>query len=357
MCSGRQTSRIGPSGRDRVAGLNARETLTWRDRRDMYGDLYNEPVPQNDMFTLAHLSDPHISPLPRAELSGLLGKRILGLLSWKLRRRKIHEGPVLGVLAQDIAAAAPDHIAITGDLVNISLPREFENAVAWLQCLGLPKDVTVVPGNHDAYVRMPWRTSLGLWSEFMAGSSPGGGPTEHPVGSNADFPFVRIRGEVALVGVSTACPMPANSAGGIIGQTQLDALALRLDELGHQGLFRVILIHHPPHDSTRHRRKRLIDSAGFRQIVARHGAELVLHGHTHQSGLMKLPTPQGHAPVISVPSASAKLKHGKKGRSQYHIYRIGRNGDGWRLEVEIRGIVAALDRFEIEGRFSLAVPH
>ncbi|MGH6933518.1 MAG: metallophosphoesterase family protein [Dongiaceae bacterium] len=309
------------------------------------------------MLTLVHISDPHLGPLPRPSLSELLSKRILGFLSWQLRRRKIHEGPVLGVLAQDIAAVAPDHIAITGDLVNISLPGEFVSATAWLRRLGSPRDITVIPGNHDAYVAMSWDRSIGQWSGFMTGSRPGSDQSELPMRSSDDFPFVRVRGEVALVGVTTACPMPAYSAGGYIGPRQVEALAGLLDELGQRQLFRVILIHHPPHDGRRHRRKRLYDSADFRQVVARHGAELVLHGHTHQSGLRKLPTPQGSAPVIGVPSASAKLDHGHKGHARYHIYRIERAGQSWRLDVEVRGISPSLDRFLIEGRFSLAIPH
>lgn len=309
------------------------------------------------MFTLAHLSDPHLGPLPRPSLSQLLCKRILGFLSWNLRRRKIHQGPVLGILARDMAAVAPDHIAITGDLVNISLPGEYENAAAWLRRLGPSSDVTVIPGNHDAYVPMPWHRSIGLWSDFMAGSGRDMSMAEYPIGSSDEFPFVRVRGEVALIGVSSACPMPATSAGGSVGRRQLDELSRRLDELGSRKFFRAILIHHPPHDSHRHRRKRLYDSADFRGVVANHGAELVLHGHTHQSGLRKLPTPNGHAPVIGVPSASAKSDHGNKDHARYHLYRIERAGEGWRLNVEVRGIVPSLERFETEGQFSLAIPH
>ena len=42
-------------------------------------------------FTLAHLSDPHLAPLPRPRLSELIGKRITGYLNWQLRRRFIHD--------------------------------------------------------------------------------------------------------------------------------------------------------------------------------------------------------------------------------------------------------------------------
>jgi 3',5'-cyclic AMP phosphodiesterase CpdA len=309
------------------------------------------------MFTLAHLSDPHLSPLPRATPADLFSKRILGLLSWQLRRRRIHEGPVLDILTQDIAAAAPDHIAITGDLVNISLPAEFANAAGWLRGLGPSRNVTVIPGNHDAYVPMAWQSTIGLWSEFMTGSRLGDGSDEQPIMSDDGFPFVRIRDEIALIGVSTARPMPANSAGGVVGERQLHELELRLDDLGRKHLFRIILIHHPPFDSARHRRKRLYDSAEFRRVVARHGAELVLHGHTHQSGLMKLATPHGYAPVVSVPSASAMSDHGKKDHARYHLYRIEKRDGGWQLHVEVRGLASGLDRFETEGRFSLTIPH
>ena len=309
------------------------------------------------MFSLAHLSDPHLGPLPRPELPELLGKRILGFLSWNLRRRKIHERSVLDVLAADMATAAPDHIVITGDLVNISLPGEFVNAVQWLHGLGSPNDVTVIPGNHDAYVNIPWNQSIGRWAEFMTGSSPGNAGPEHRIDSNDGFPFVRIRGGIALIGVSTARPMPANSAGGLVGRPQLEALRRLLDDLGRAHLFRVILIHHPPHDSRHHRRKRLYDSTDFRDVVARHGAELILHGHTHQSGLRKLPTPSENVPVISVPSASAKADHGYRGHARYHLYRIERKDDAWRLNVEVRGIAATLDRFDVEGQFHLTVPH
>jgi len=42
--------------------------------------------------------------------------------------------------------------------------------------------------------------------------------------------------------------------------------------------------------------------------------------------------------------------------SRYHLYRIQREGEGWRIEVEVRGVAPALDRFLPEKGFSLAVP-
>lgn len=305
------------------------------------------------MFTLAHLSDPHLGQMPVPSPGQLLGKRVFGYLSWTVRRRPIHDGPVLPALVADLRQARPDHVAITGDITNVSLPAEFARAGAWLRNLGDPADVTVVPGNHDAYVEVPWNQSLGLWADFMSGDQ-GNGAGLSPT-SPDDFPFVRERDQVALVGVSTALPMPIRSAAGRIGERQLATLAKNLAELGRRGLFRVVLIHHPPIANGISPRKRLLDSEALAAVVAEHGAELVLHGHTHRSGLGRLKTPRGHAPVIGVPSASAR-PHKGKGHARYHVYRVSRGREAWRVEVEVRGVTPALDAFATEGRFSLAVP-
>ncbi len=304
------------------------------------------------MFTLAHLSDPHLGAMPIPGLGQLASKRAFGFLSWNLRRKAIHDGPVLPALVADLRQAGPDHVAVTGDVTNISLPAEFVRAGAWLDGLGSPEDVTVVPGNHDAYVAVPWDRSLGHWGAFMAGRRRDG--EERPPAALEDFPFVRERDQVALIGVSTARPMPIRSAAGRIGEAQLAALADELAALGRRGLFRVVLIHHPPLGGELQPRKRLLDAEALAAVIAEHGAELILHGHTHRSGLGRLPTPAGHAPVIGVPSASARAHKGK-GHARYHLYRVAREGAGWKVEVEVRGVLPSLDGFHCEGRFSLAV--
>ncbi len=307
------------------------------------------------MFTLAHLSDPHLGDMGWPALGDLLNKRCLGLISWMVRRRPVHEGPVLPALVEDLARQRPDHIAITGDITNISLPEEFERAARWLASLGEPGTVTVVPGNHDAYVPVAWDRSVGLWSGNMTGLGSTLDGAERPVPGPEGFPFVRLRGPLALVGVSTARPMPLHMAAGRVGPAQLQALEDTLARLGTRDLFRVVLIHHPPLAGSASRRKRLLDSQAFRQVVARAGAELVIFGHTHLSVLGKLDTPFGTAPAIGVPSASARPHRGKD-HARYHLYRVAREPNGWRLAVEVRGVAPSLDRFEREGGFELAVP-
>src|SRR5205085_2058090 len=160
------------------------------------------------MFVIAHLSDPHLSPLPFPPPWALLNKRFFGALSWYARKKPIHQTPVLAALIDDLRRAAPDHIVITGDLTNIALPAEFAQARRWLETLGPSDRVSVIPGNHDAYVPTAWRNSLGLWAEFMSGVHDDGGADgpERPPSSAIDFPFVRRRGPLALIGLSSAAP-------------------------------------------------------------------------------------------------------------------------------------------------------
>jgi 3',5'-cyclic AMP phosphodiesterase CpdA len=302
------------------------------------------------MYTLAHLSDIHLGDLGLPRLDRLVGKRVLGFLSWHLRRKAVHQGAVLDALVADLHRSRPDHTAVTGDLVNISLPQEFRRAAAWLASLGPPADVSVIPGNHDAYVPIAWDRSLALWDSYMTGD---GGPDAPDAGEH--FPYLRRRGPLALIGLSTAAPMPAHMAAGRLGAGQLGRLDALLAATGEEGLCRVVLIHHPPVSAPAYRLKQLLDGEAFCQTLARRGAELVLHGHTHMSALSHLPTPQGSVPVVGVPSASARHSRSHD-HSRYHLYRIQREAEGWRIEVEVRGVAPGLDRFLPEKGFTLAVP-
>src|SRR5918998_150709 len=193
------------------------------------------------MFVLAHLSDPHLSPFLRPRLVELFGKRALGMINWQLRRRHEHRVEVLDAVLADMAAQKPDHVAVTGDLVNIALPGEFAPARAFLARVGPPEKVSFVPGNHDAYVREALAHSHGHWGEYMRGDTRDG--KAPPPG---EFPYVNRRGAVALIGVSTAVPTGPFLATGEIGPQQLARLDRELERLGTERLFRAILLHHPP---------------------------------------------------------------------------------------------------------------
>ena len=75
------------------------------------------------MFVLAHLSDLHLAAPPR--LAELAGKRGLGFINWHRGRKNIHRVEALDAVTADLKTLAVDHIAVTGDLVNLSLPDEY----------------------------------------------------------------------------------------------------------------------------------------------------------------------------------------------------------------------------------------
>ena len=187
--------------------------------------------------------------MPAASFRDLAGKRALGYLNWTRNRHKYHRRDVLDALVADMQQQAPDHIAITGDLVNLALEAEFKPAQAWLESVGAPDRVTVIPGNHDAYVRVTRHHFARTFGDYLRGDG---------AGDEATFPFLRRRGPLALIGVSSAVPTPPLMATGWLGHAQLEALERMLAELSREGAFRVLLVHHPLHSDARV--KRLTDS-------------------------------------------------------------------------------------------------
>jgi 3',5'-cyclic AMP phosphodiesterase CpdA len=335
-----------------------------------------------DVFVLAHLSDPHLAPLPRPRPSALASKRLLGYLNWRRSRHRIHRAEVLDAITRDLRAARPDHIAVTGDLINIALPSEFEAARRWLDALGAPADVSVVPGNHDAYVAEAALYGERHWAPYMTGDreaptapSPlvgegrGGGsggnrtlvphtttPTPDPSpqagGEKTAFPYLRRRGPVALVGLSTAVATPLFMATGELGREQIARAAKLLGELRDANAFRVVMIHHPPVAPASAHHKRLIDAAAFREAIAAVGAELVIHGHDHVHALGWLAGNEGRVPVVGVPSASAcaGMKHHA---AACNLYAVGGGPGAWSCEVVSRGLSASGAVEEIN-RFALS---
>ncbi|MGH6770685.1 MAG: metallophosphoesterase family protein [Xanthobacteraceae bacterium] len=292
-------------------------------------------------FVLAHLSDPHLSPLPKPRVHELIGKRATGLANWYRKRGVAHRPAVLGQIVADLKQQATDHIAVTGDLINVALPGEFPPARAWLEMLGTPDDVTLVPGNHDAYVRRAERHRQAHWAEYMRGDE---------ANPNAEaFPFLRRRGGVALIGVSSAVPSLPFMAIGRVGGRQVERLGPLLDASRKQGLFRVVMIHHPPTSKRAHYLKRLVDGALLRDTLARHGAELLIHGHNHRHQTVQIDGPHGPIPAIGVPSAS-ETPPGKHDPAGYNLYRIEGEPSRWRCEVISRGFAADGSRIGEIGR-------
>jgi len=281
------------------------------------------------MFTIAHLSDPHLAPLPPVRWSELVGKRVTGYINWQRRRRFIHDPGTLAAIVADLRKQTPDHIAVTGDIANIALAAEFTQGRDWLERLGSAQEVTFVPGNHDIYVREAAKFAGRQWGAYMSDDDAAGG-----------FPFVRRRGNVALIGLSTGVPTAPFLATGWLGTDQLAGLAAVLNRLKNENVFRVVLIHHPP-VSAAARHKQLLDAPVLKRVIAAHGADLLLHGHDHLHMINWLDGPSGtRVPAVGVPSASAK---GDTGRdlAAYNLYQIDGTRGAWQCALISRGLDAS----------------
>jgi 3',5'-cyclic AMP phosphodiesterase CpdA len=238
----------------------------------------------------------------------LFSKRTLSRIAWRRKHRE-HDPAVLSALIADVRAQAPDHIAITGDLTNFASPVEVEEARIWLNSIGAPRDVTVSPGNHDALVGAADHERFAPWAAWLGDSGA------------AAFPQARVRGGVVVINLCSAVPTALHSAGGTLGPAQLERLDALLGE--HAGAFRVVMLHHPPVAGAVVWRKQLADQAAFRAVLARRGAELVLHGHAHRSLVATIPGPDGAAiPVLGVPSASARGER-RHPAARWHLIEIG----------------------------------
>lgn len=283
------------------------------------------------MFRLAHISDIHLGPLPAVTYRELASKRAIGYVNWQRNRRRfLHEG-VIGAMVSGLRAVGADHLAVTGDLVNLALDGEIELAQLWLEALGRPETVSVVPGNHDAYVPGAFDKICHAWGPYMSGDGCA------PPSDRRDFPYLRVRGQVALIGVSTARATAPFMANGFFREEQAQRLGRILDETARRSLCRVVMIHHPPVRGAVPQHKRLFGIGNFQRVMKGHGAELVLHGHSHLPTLYWLQGKAGQVPVVGV-AAAGQGEGSSKPAAQFNLLEISGEQGAWAIRLERHGL-------------------
>jgi 3',5'-cyclic AMP phosphodiesterase CpdA len=291
-------------------------------------------------ITIAHVSDLHLPFEPKLSAAQRLSKRQLSAWSWR-RRRSIHRAEIVHALAAELRTADLDHIVVTGDLTNFALPEEFAQAAAWLQQLGPADRISIVPGNHDALVAMAATETLGRWAAWSS--------------RDGRWPFVHHREHIALIGLNSALPTAPLLARGRIGADQLARLEAMLNEEARAGRVRVVLVHHPLANEAVSWRRALSDRAQLRAVLARAGAELVLHGHAHNARLDALPAPRamrGMIPCLCVPSSSAQPNACDEA-ARWHRLRFPSTG---LVEVTVRRWSEVERRFTAAGAYDVCLP-
>ncbi len=286
-------------------------------------------------FRVAHLTDAHLPTHGGFGFGELLSKRGLSAINWAKSRRRLHLRAVADALRDDIRAHAPDHVAMTGDITNFGLPREMAAAAEWLSGFGPAEAVSFVPGNHDAMTKGFEADLAALLAPFATGDEGGA------------FPWLRRRGPLALIGVSTAIPTLPFLAQGAAGPAQVSALRERLAAAA--GATPVILIHHPP-TWLAPARKALRDRRALAAALGAGGAALVLHGHDHRNELSWIDGARGRIPVLGAPAASTPPGRGKEAAE----WRLLSFRGGGEVEVLRRALGPA--GFAERGRFRLRLP-
>jgi 3',5'-cyclic AMP phosphodiesterase CpdA len=274
------------------------------------------------MFRLAHVTDLHVRNFAGARLRDFFGKRAIGALNLALIRRRKYRMELLAALGEDVRARPHDHLVVSGDLGNVSLPGEWRAARSWIESTGAStENTTVIPGNHDAYVQEV--VVSGAFEQLFAAFQSADMRLEPDI-----YPFARLRGEIALVCANSCVPTGDLGAWGRLGEAQLRRVEALLAAPEVRARFRVLVIHHPPVMHRPPENRNLRDRAQLVEVLARVGAELVLHGHDHRDEFAELAGPEGRRiPVVGAGSASYA---GATDRcSRYNVYQI----DGPRVDV------------------------
>ncbi|MCC5887761.1 MAG: metallophosphoesterase [Gammaproteobacteria bacterium] len=246
-------------------------------------------------YTIAHLSDVHIPPLPALSPGDWFSKRVLGLFSWHRKWKAEHRPHILDALQRSLDELAPDHICITGDLTFTTHPGEVAQARRWLQSLGSAESISLVPGNHDAYVPGALEQACEAWAPWMTDDSS----------SAQQFPYLHRRGGVDIIGLSSGIPLRLPRTVGRIGSAQLGALHALLASIAGDDRPCVVLIHHPLQEGAARRGKELLDREALREVLGQYAVDIVLHGHLHRPVRATLPGRRGRIEVLGVSSASA----------------------------------------------------
>ena len=281
------------------------------------------------------MSDPHVLSRTAAEWRSIVfNKRVTGYANLLLRRGRVHRREyLLSVLAE--AAEQSDHMVVTGDVTNLSLEHEYEEAGALLADVARLTEVTVVPGNHDVYLpathegrRFPHHFGRFVETDLpeFARDLPAG-----------PFPSVKLRGPVAIIGLSSAVPRPPFIAAGYVGREQLDALEHLLAHPAVRQRTPVVVIHHPPVDARprlMQLRDGLVDAAALRTVLAPLTRGIVLFGHLHVRRRCTLRTPAGTIDVIG--ASGAALDHRDSAiRAGFNLYVVDDGGSLASVEAHV----------------------
>lgn len=275
-----------------------------------------------------------MSPTRVALRGVLLNKRLTGYANLRFRRsRNYLREHLLAVLAK--AADEADHVVVTGDITNLSLEAEYEEALQLLDEVARTAEVTVIPGNHDIYLPMTLRERRfpHHFARMMKSDLPELA-LDLPAGQ---FPFVKLRGPAALIGLSSAVPRPPFVSAGVLGGEQRAALSRVLRHPEVQRRTPVVMVHHPPFDSPlplEQMRSGLVDAAALRSTLEPVERGLLLYGHLHIRRHHALRTGAGMLNALCATAAGLE-DPSPRVRAGFNLYELDDDGQVARIEAHV----------------------
>lgn len=287
------------------------------------------------MIRVAHVSDLHVLSRTGARWRQIVfNKRITGYANLLLHRGRVFRPQYLAAVLS-AAAAQADHLVVTGDITNLALEHEYQEASALLEEAARQTEVTVVPGNHDIYLpsvarerRFSHHFHPFLHSDLpeLACAVPAG-----------RFPVVKLRQGLAIIGLSSGVPRPPFVSAGRLGGGQLRALEAVLAHPEVRRRTPVVLVHHPPVDGrprVLQLRDGLVDAAALRSELKDRDHGVLLFGHLHRRVRCRLRTQAGALEVIG--ASGAALDHPDPSvRAGFNLYRFEDDGRLSSVEAQV----------------------
>lgn len=280
---------------------------------------------------IAHCSDLHLLSLQGARMLDFANKRWIGGLNLLTNRARHYVSSVFEVMVDDMNQQALDHVICTGDVTNLALEQEFRFARSHFDRLSLgPAQVTVLPGNHDSYVAKGNVYFSDIFGDYHR--------------SDADWhaepwPMVRVRGNLAIIGLSTSLATPWFTAYGRVGTAQLQRVAAVLRDPRLAGTVRLVAIHHPPAGkAARNMVRGLRDWQAFARVIAEAGAELIVHGHEHRDMHNQLAGPDGSTVDVLGVQSGTYAAHRVERTARYRIFEIAPAQGSARPTIRLRAV-------------------
>ncbi len=274
-------------------------------------------------YSISHISDLHLPIKKKPKYKELFNKRIIGFINWHLNRKNNHSDNIIRDLINDLKKQGSDHLIVSGDLVNLSLEDEYINASKILKKISIPENISVVPGNHDCYIQMDFDKSITHWKDYIKTDVV---LSKYFKMKKNTFPYLKVRNEIALIGLSTAIPTLPFMCYGKIGKDQLRKLEDIFIYLSKKNYFKILILHHPIHKIGTFNYKGLIDNDKLIKLLDDYNIELLLHGHLHKDSTTYLKTKNSIIPCFGIPSSSKVNKKTKQtSYNKYEIYKM--NGE------------------------------